>query len=145
MKIPRVSIKLVKEENFDYEFEPLTTKKCAGEAFVKLIGNSDREKFAALYLDVKNVPNCIEIISIGSLDTSIVMPREVFKSAILSNSNAMIVAHNHPSGNLTPGKEDINVTLRLKEVGRILGIHLLDHIIVNCDGEYLSFRDKGII
>ena len=143
MKIPRVSIKLVKEENFDYEFEPLTTKKCAGEAFVKLIGNSDREKFAALYLDVKNVPNCIEIISIGSLDTSIVMPREVFKSAILSNSNAIIVAHNHPSGNPAPSVEDELITQKIKEMADCLEIEFIDHLIVGKHCFY-SFASKKI-
>ena len=145
MKIPRVSIKLVKEEEFEYNVEPVLSVERTANFFIKLIGDSDREKFVALYLDVKNVPNCIEIISIGSLNSSIVTPREVFKSAVMSNSNSIIVAHNHPSGSLEPSKEDVNVTLRLKEAGKILGIQLLDHIIVNYDGKYVSLKEKGVI
>lgn len=102
----------------------------------------DREMFIVLSLDTKNQPVSINICSIGSLNASIVHPREVFKTAILSNAASIIVAHNHPSGNPKPSKEDINITDRLKECGMIIGIPIVDHIIFGQD-QYYSFKDEN--
>jgi len=82
-------------------------------------------------------------VSIGSLDASIVHPREVYKVAILANSSSIIVCHNHPSGDPTPSREDINVTKMLKEAGELLGIPVLDHIIVGSEGAYYSLKERG--
>ena len=79
----------------------------------------------------------------GSLDTSVVHPREVFKEAISSTSASVIFAHNHPSGDPTPSKEDIELTKRLAKAGEIMGIEVLDHIIV-CDRSYLSLKAKNL-
>jgi DNA repair protein RadC len=83
-------------------------------------------------------------ISVGSLDTSIVHPREVFKEAISATAASVIFVHNHPSGNSQPSEDDIKLTKRLVEAGEIMGIEVLDHIIV-CDKEYLSMKGKGLI
>ena len=104
----------------------------------------DREHLVLLTLDTKNCINSITTVSIGSLNTSIVHPREVFKTAIISNASSIILAHNHPSGDPTPSKEDINITDRIKESGKILGIDLLDHLIIG-DDSYISLKEKGII
>jgi DNA repair protein RadC len=84
------------------------------------------------------------MVSVGSLNQSIVHPREVFKTACLSNAAALILIHQHPSGDSTPSSEDISITRRLKEAGEIMGIKVLDHIIVG-DGEYCSFTERGLL
>lgn len=101
------------------------------------------EVFRLLMLNTKNVVIGQKDISIGSLNSSIVEPREVFKEAILKSSASIIVCHNHPSGDPTPSNEDINVTIRLKECGKILGVDLLDHIIIGY-GKYISLKEKSL-
>lgn len=103
-----------------------------------------REMFATLHLDSKNRVVCMDLVSIGSLNQSIVHPREVFKCACLSNAAAIILIHQHPSGDPTPSREDMEITRRLKEAGDLMGIRVLDHIIVG-DGEYLSFVERGLL
>lgn len=103
-----------------------------------------KEHLKVILLNAKNYVISIKDVSIGSLTESIVHPREVFLEAIKRSSASIIVCHNHPSGITTPSKEDINITLRLKECGKILGIELLDHIIIG-DGIYLSMKEKRII
>lgn len=102
-----------------------------------------REHFVAVLMDTKNKVLKTETISIGTLDSSLVHPREVFRAAIREGAACMIVAHNHPSGDPTPSPEDIQVTKRLQEVGKLVGIELLDHIIVG-DGDYTSLRQRGM-
>jgi len=83
-------------------------------------------------------------VSIGTVNASLVHPREIFKVALLCNASAVILAHNHPSGNPTPSHEDIDITNRLKKAGEILGIEVLDHIIIG-DNTWTSFKEKGLI
>lgn len=101
-----------------------------------------QEQFVALLLDTKNQILAKEVITIGTLNSSIVHPREVFKPAIKKSVSAIIVAHNHPSGDPTPSREDIDVTKRLAQAGEVLGIDLLDHLVIG-DGRYTSLKDKG--
>jgi DNA repair protein RadC len=103
-----------------------------------------KEVFICLHLDGKNRIICMDLVSIGSLNQSIVHPREVFKTACLSNAAAVILMHQHPTGDPSPSSEDIAITRRLKEAGEIMGIKILDHIIVG-DGEYLSFVERGLL
>ncbi|GFN34480.1 RadC family protein [Tepidimicrobium xylanilyticum] len=103
-----------------------------------------KEHFKIAILDTKNQIISIENISIGSLNSSIVHPREVFNIAIRRSANSIILIHNHPSGDPTPSKEDINITHRLIEAGNIIGITVLDHIIIG-DNKYISFKEKNII
>lgn len=103
-----------------------------------------KEHFRIILLDTKNQIIAMEEISIGTLNASIVHPRDVFKIAIKRNSNSIILIHNHPSGDPTPSKEDINITNRLIEVGDLLGIKVLDHIIIG-DMDYISLKEKNII
>jgi len=103
-----------------------------------------KEMFKALLLDTKNQIIKIVDVSVGSLNSSIVHPREVFSEAIKCGCNSIIFVHNHPSGDPTPSTEDIQTTQRLESAGNILGIKVLDHIVVG-DGKYVSFKDKGII
>ncbi|MEW6622593.1 MAG: DNA repair protein RadC [Bacillota bacterium] len=104
----------------------------------------DREHFKVLYLSTKNHVIGIEEVSIGSLNSSIVHPREVFKGAIEKSAAAVILSHNHPSGDPEPSKEDIQVTRRLFEAGQLLGIEVLDHIIIG-DGCFRSLKELAVI
>lgn len=109
----------------------------------KFLTKETKEYFFTLHMDGKNRILCIDMVSVGSLNQSIVHPREVFKSALLSSSAGIILLHNHPSGDPTPSREDIEITRRLKEAGELLGVRVMDHIII---GEtFISFVEKGII
>lgn len=103
-----------------------------------------KEHFLTLHLDGKNRIICLDRVSTGSLNQSIVHPREVFKGALLSSAAAVVLVHNHPSGDPTPSTEDREITRRLREVGDLVGIKVLDHVIVG-EGRYVSFSELGII
>ena len=106
--------------------------------------NETKEMFLTLHLDGKNRIICMDVVSIGSLNQSIVEPRSVFQTACLSNAAALILVHQHPTGDPSPSSEDISITRRLKEAGEIMGINVLDHIIVG-NGEYMSFVERGLL
>ncbi len=105
----------------------------------------DREMFRCVYLNAKNMVLSIPVISIGTLDSCLVHPREVFKGAISRSAAAIIACHNHPSGIPEPSEADINITRRLKEAGQLLGITLVDHIIIGENRRYVSFKESGLI
>lgn len=100
------------------------------------------ENLWLITLDTKNNITGIFTVSTGSLNSSIVHPREIFKRAVLQNAASIIICHNHPSGDPTPSQEDINITKRIYDAGKILGIELLDHIIIG-DNKYTSLKEKG--
>jgi DNA repair protein RadC len=104
----------------------------------------DREHFKAILLNTKNQVLAVETISIGTLNSSVVHPRELFKVAIKKSSANIILVHNHPSGDPTPSREDIDITRRIQEGGEILGISVLDHLIIG-DNKFVSLKSKGII
>lgn len=104
----------------------------------------DREHFMALLLSVKNQVIAKELISIGTLNTSSVHPRELFKPAIRRSAASIILVHNHPSGDPEPSREDCEVTERLVEAGKLLGIEVLDHLIIG-DNKFVSLKAKGFI
>jgi DNA repair protein RadC len=110
----------------------------------KHLMTNPREVFLCLHLDSKNKIVCVDHVSQGSLNASIVHPRELFSSAILSASAALILIHQHPSGDPEPSREDIELTTRLQDGAKLLGIRILDHIIIGED-RYISFADRGIM
>jgi DNA repair protein RadC len=121
--------------------------KTPEEAYCELKDKSREQKkehFWAILLDVRNHRIKTVEISVGSLDTSIVHPRELFKEAIAASSSSIIVAHNHPSGNPEASQDDIKLTKRLIEAGGIVGIEILDHIIIG-DGRYISLKREGLL
>lgn len=123
---------------------PLTTARQTAELFASL-SQETKEHFVACHLDTKNRLLCVETVSVGSLTASIVHPREVFKSALISSAAALIVLHNHPSGDPEPSREDLDITRRLKEGAELLGLRLLDHVILGNAGRYVSLADRGLI
>ena len=106
---------------------------------------SDREAFVVLHLNARNVALRKETISVGTLNASLVHPREVFKSAVKENAAALILIHNHPSGDLTPSKDDQELTGRIVKAGEIMGIDVLDHVIVAPGGGWLSMKERGML
>ncbi len=103
----------------------------------------DREHFLAVFLNTKHHVITVETISVGSLNSSLVHPRELFKNSIKRSAAALILVHNHPSGDPAPSIEDIEITRRLVEVGNIIGIQVLDHIIIGENG-FVSMKDQGV-
>lgn len=139
-----VQVKLVREKTMLYKDRKIRSPHDAYELMRDFLGDVDREHFIVLCLDTKNQPTCIQIVHIGSLNSSIVHPREVLKSALLSNSASIIVAHNHPSNVADPSPEDIEVTKRLIDAGKIIGVELLDHLII-CTDSFRSLKESGYI
>ena len=107
--------------------------------------DADRESFVVFCLNQKNRINGYKVISTGSLTASLVHPREVYRSALTLCAAALVFVHNHPSGEPAPSPEDIDVTKRLKQVGEVMGIRVLDHVILGESGRFYSFSDKGML
>ena len=112
--------------------------------FYKSKINDDQEQFYCIYLDASKKVIEEKLLFIGTANYSLVHPRDVFKEAYLLNATGIICVHNHPSGEVKPSKEDINLTIRLKEIGVLLGIRVIDHIIIG-DDKYYSFLENGKI
>ena len=104
----------------------------------------EQEHFRILMLNTKNIVINIKDIFIGASDSSVIETRKVFKEALKYNAKNITICHNHPSGDPDPSKEDVNISLRIKEAGKIIGIDLLDHIIIG-DNRFVSLKYKGII
>ena len=111
----------------------------------KLIGDADREHFVALYLNTRHYVTHVHMVSRGTTQSALVHPREVFKGAYLANAAALVIAHNHPTGDVRPSPEDRAVTERLKQAGELLGIDLLDSIVVGPGTEFYSAVEDRIL
>lgn len=122
----------------------ITSPKDVVKYFTVQLAELKVEKFLAVFLNTKNEIITWDVISIGSLNASIVHPREVFNRAIKRSAASILVIHNHPSGDVKPSKEDKLVTERLKEVGELIGISLIDHIIIG-KSDYYSFKENDVI
>ena len=147
ISIYRVS--LVRDEHIKFEQTSLSNSSQAQDVIRNLInaqGQPDREQFCILMLDAKNKTIGLNIVSTGNLTSASVHPREVLKPAILANAAAMILAHNHPSGELIPSAEDKAITKRIIQAARIMGISVYEHLIIGMgDNQYFSFADQGLI
>ena len=143
-RINIVSIKMVKESSFLYQTRQILSPNDAYEMIKEQLEGLDREQFIIACLNTKNEPTNISVVAVGSLNKAIVHPREVFKTAILSNAASIMAFHNHPSGDTTPSDSDIQLTHRLVEAGELLGLKLLDHLIIG-DGTFTSLKEKGYL
>lgn len=144
-RVDIVRIQMIKESTLLYQTEDgnrhITSPEDGAVMFKSFFDGADRELFIVACLDSKNQPVNISTVAIGALNKTVVHPREVFKTAILSNAASIICAHNHPSGDPTPSEPDIALTTRLVECGELLGIKVLDHLIFGDD--VLSMKHKG--
>ena len=142
--IDQVSVRLVKEAPILCE-EEISTPEDA----IRILGDTfkdyDREVVGVVHLRSDNVPINMTIISMGTLNQSLVHPREVLKAAFLSNAASILLFHNHPSGSLKPSKEDIALTGRMQKLCMLAGIPVIDHVILGNDQSYFSFREKQIL
>lgn len=126
------------------KFKPVTSPDELYKILCSKINNFAKEHFYAISLDIRNNFIGIDEISVGTLTASLVHPRETFESAIKRHAASIIVAHNHPSCETDPSEDDLKITKRLVEAGKIMGIEVLDHIIFTKKG-YLSFKDKNLL
>jgi DNA repair protein RadC len=139
-----VRVMLIKDSDSPYKTQRVTKPADVVNVAKNFLAGQDREVFITINIDNFNHINSIHVVSVGTLDTTIIHQREVFKSAILSNAKSIILAHNHPSGNSNPSDNDKQITCTLFGCGDVLGIKVLDHIIIG-DGEYshcMKFNGK---
>ena len=136
-------LQLVQEKAREYNVKRITS---ASDVYTLLHEYSLKEKEHFLLVTLDGSSKVIEkrVIHIGTLNQSLVHPREVFRPAILDNAAGVIITHNHPSGTLEASRADIQITQRLKEVAKLVGINLLDHVIISSEG-YYSFSDEGML
>jgi DNA repair protein RadC len=123
--------------------ERLIRPSDAAGIFVTLLRDEVVEVGGLLCLSTRHHVLAYHELSRGTANGTVMHPREMFKAALLTNATALILGHNHPSGDITPSPDDVAVTGRLVAAGTIMGIELVDHIIVSADGKYLSFRESG--
>jgi DNA repair protein RadC len=132
-------------ESFSEKEKPSISSPEAAYTYIyPILREQKKESFIALYLDTKNKLIFKEIVSVGSLNANIVHPREVFRPAIVQSAAAIIVAHNHPSGDPAPSQNDIDITRKLIETGKIIGIEIHDHIIIG-NSRFLSMKELNLI
>lgn len=143
-KLSVVSIKMVKESTFPFETRTIRNPHDVVNLARAFIGDADREVCAMIALDTKNNINAIHIVSIGSLNASIVHPREVMKLCLLANCASYVIFHQHPSGCADPSTEDLVVSSRLKEASEIVGIEMLDFLIIG-ELTHYSMKEHGRI
>jgi DNA repair protein RadC len=142
-------VMLVRDQALPFETGAMSNSRQAQSILRKLIkayGQSDREQFCVVLLNNKNVIIGLNIVSIGAVSYAPVHPREVLKPAILASATGMILAHNHPSEDVSPSREDEALTVRIVKAAHIIGVKVHEHLIISMWGErYFSFADAGII
>ena len=144
-RIPIYQVKLVRDGSQKAERKKVSTPLVAAEVLRQYLDGADREHFVVLLLDTQNQVIGIHTVTVGTLDASLVHPREVFKPAILANAASVILAHNHPSGDPTPSAEDRTVTRQLVAAGVTLGIEVHDHVVLGDGARYHSFVEAGML
>lgn len=144
--IPGFRIALVREPGVKLAERPeMRQPAAAARVLAEYIGEADRELFVVALLTIRGRILGLHTVSVGCLTSSLVHPREVFKPAILASSSAILIAHNHPSGDPEPSAEDLALTRRLAAAGTILGIEVLDHVVLGEQGRFVSFRARGLL
>lgn len=148
-RIAQYKLQLVREGSFPYADNVVREPEDAAKILQYHYSGKDREVFSILALNIKHKVIGIHDVSVGSLTASVVHPREVFKSALMMNSAAIILAHCHPSGDTQPSQEDINITRMLIDASKLMDIPVLDHIITGTDKEYqtdfCSMKREGLM
>lgn len=139
-----VNVRLVKERTV-YSAAPVQSPSAAMEVIQGFMSDFDREVLGVLCIDAAgNVLN-VHFCSVGALSYCIMDPKQIFKAALLSNAASILVFHNHPSGNVTPSKEDIEQTKKLKEASKIMSVNFLDHMILGFNGIFYSFKEHNML
>lgn len=148
VRISRYRVQLVRESAIAYQIESRQIKKPsdASDLICTVIDVESLhvENFGLITLDTKNKVIGLHVLHVGTLSTAAVHPRNIFQAALLNNAASFIMFHNHPSGDPSPSPEDINFTKRIMEIGELMGIDALDHVIVCADNRYVSIKEFGI-
>jgi DNA repair protein RadC len=143
--VPLFTTRLVREHTFDFQTrDQLRSPADAAAVLGEYFRDRDREEFVVAFLDTANTITGLHVASVGGLAAAIVEPRQVFKAAVLANAAAILLAHNHPSGNPEPSREDVAVTKQLVEAGKVMGIPVHDHLILAGTG-YTSLAGRGLM
>ncbi len=142
-RIPIYRVALVRDGSQKVDDKQMRSPWMAAHLFRQYLGDVDREHFCVMMLNTKLRVIGIHTVSIGSIDATIAMPREVFKPAILSNAASVILCHNHPSGETDPSRDDISLTARLAEAGSLLGIKVHDHVIIGDGTQFYAFSESS--
>jgi len=148
VNIQKFSLRVVKETGGRYDLNKTMDTPVDAVRILNEIVELDKraeEIFVIITMDVRNSITGLFEVSVGSINSSIVTPREVFKKAILQNAVFIILAHNHPSGDVKPSSNDIEITKRLIEIGELIGIKVVDHLILGRNDIFLSMKREGII
>ena len=145
-RVARYRLLLVKDGTVPTTWDrQLRQSRDVADLMAGVVAGLDREAFFVVLLDGKNRATGINQVSLGSLTAALVHPREVFKPAIAGSAAALVLVHNHPSGDPSPSPEDRAITERLVQVGDLVGIRVLDHIVLGHDGAFRSFADEGLL
>jgi DNA repair protein RadC len=142
---PLYKVMLVHESSVPITNRQINAPADAAKIVMDYLRGVDREHFVGLYMNTSNNLITIHTVSIGTLNSSLVHPREVFKLALMVNAASIIVSHNHPSGNAEPSQEDLAITKQLVEAGKILGIPVHDHVIITEGNGFTSFTERGLM
>lgn len=148
VNIQKFSLRVVKESGGRYDIDKTINNPIAARnLFIEVteLDKRSEEVFVMAIIDVRNKVTGLFEVSTGTLNSSLVTPREVFKRAILQNAAGIVLGHNHPSGNTDASNDDINITKKLVKSGKILGVNVVDHIIVGNEGNYSSMKENNHI
>ena len=148
VNIQKFSLRVVKENGGRYDLDKTINNPIAARNLFLEVAELDKrseEVFVMATIDVQNKVTGLFEVSSGTLNSSLVTPREVFKRAILQNAAGIVLGHNHPSGNIDASSDDIQITKKLVKSGKILGVNVVDHIIVGSEGNYSSMKEKNQI
>ncbi|RCW88427.1 DNA repair protein RadC [Halanaerobium sp. DL-01] len=148
VNIQKFSLRIVKESGGRYDIDKYVRNPFqARDLFVEVVELDRRaeEVFAIATLDVKNKVTGVFEVSTGTLTSSLVTPREVFKRAILQNAAGIVLAHNHPSGVADASSDDISITKKLQKAGKIMGINVVDHIIIGSRDNFISMQEENLM
>ena len=143
--VPLYTTRLVRERTFTFPTrDQVRSPADAAVVLAEYFADRDREEFVVAFLDTANTLTGLHVATVGGLAASIVEPRQVFKAAVLANAAAVLLAHNHPSGNPEPSREDVAVTRQLVEAGKVMGIPVHDHLIITDHG-HTSLAERGLM
>lgn len=143
--IKKYTVQLVRESEIQYSGETITSPKQGMKIINQIfnMSNQPTEIFVLLALDAKKYPIGCFLVSQGTINCTIVSPRDVFQRALLVNAHSIIIAHNHPSGDPMPSMNDHDVTNTMRKVGNLLGVKVVDSLIIGDNGRYYSYEEEG--
>lgn len=142
--VPWIRLRVEQEKNLPCTVDKLDSPDKVSEFALQILKGADRECLLVISVNTKCKPLAVEVVSIGSVDFSYGVPREIFKHAVLCNASGILLVHNHPSGDCEPSKADLDTTERVRKAGEILGVDVFDHVIVGEEKDtYYSLRENN--